>query len=97
MSVVYIAGPITGTRDYKERFLKAEQRLRAEGQIVLNPAALPAGMPYESYFPICFSMIDVSEQVYFLRGWEKSRGARDEFGHATSKRKGIRFEEEEEA
>lgn len=94
MPVVYIAGPITGIPDYKEKFSKAEQRLKAEGNIVLNPTVLPAGMPYESYFPICFAMIDAAEKMYFLHGWEKSQGARFEFGHATSKRKIIMFEGE---
>ena len=94
MSVVYIAGQITGTQDYKDRFSKAEQRLRAEGHIVLNPTVLPVGMPYESYFPICFAMIDTADKIYFLRGWEKSQGARDEFSYSTSKRKIIMFEGE---
>ena len=94
MSVVYIAGQITGTQDYKERFSKAEQQLRDEGHIVLNPTVLPVGMPYESYFPICFAMIDAAEKMYFLRGWEKSRGARKEFAHAASKRKIMMFEGE---
>jgi hypothetical protein len=90
--IVYIAGPITGAQNYKDRFSKAEQRLRAKGHIVLNPAALPIGMPYESYFPICFAMIDAAEKMYFLRGWEKSRGAREEFAYAASKRKMMMFE-----
>ena len=94
MSVVYIAGQITGTQDYKERFLKAEQRLREKGNIVLNPTVLPVGMPYKSYFPICFAMIDTAEKMYFLRGWEKSRGAREEFAYATSKSKVMMFEGE---
>ena len=94
MSVIYIAGQITGTQDYKERFSQAEQLLRSEGHIVLNPTVLPAGMLYESYFPICFAMIDAAEKMYFLRGWEKSRGAREEFAHAASKRKAMMFEGE---
>lgn len=95
MAIVYIAGPITGHADYKQQFFEAEQRLRAQGHVVLNPAALPVGMPYEKYFPICFAMIDVSETVYFLRGWEKSTGARDELVYALKQRKGMQFEKEE--
>lgn len=34
---IYISGKITGTDDYKDRFLKAEQKLRSRGFDVLNP------------------------------------------------------------
>ena len=34
---IYISGKITGTDDYKDRFLKAEQNLSKRGFIVLNP------------------------------------------------------------
>lgn len=43
---IYIAGPITGIPDYKERFAKAEAELKAKGHAVMNPAALPEGFEY---------------------------------------------------
>lgn len=94
MSVVYIAGPISGTADYKERFSNAENQLKDAGYTVLSPTSLPDDLPYESYFPICFAMIDVSERLYFLKGWEKSHGARMEFTHAMKKSKAVMFEGE---
>ena len=36
---VYIAGPITGIMDYKEKFIKAEKQLKEMGHIVINPAS----------------------------------------------------------
>lgn len=86
MAKVYIAGPITGHPDYKERFAKAEQELREQGDIPLNPAMLPAGMGYEDYMHICFSMIDVADKVIFLEGWETSPGARRELAYTVSQK-----------
>lgn len=73
--VVYLAGGITGTTNYKEHFDSGEKLLREKGYVVLNPTCLPTDLPYESYFPINFAMIEVSDIVVFLSGWEKSRGA----------------------
>lgn len=42
---IYISGPITGTTDYKERFAVAEEKLKANGYEVVNPAKLAAALP----------------------------------------------------
>ena len=39
---IYIAGPITGTDDYIERFAAAEAKLQKEGNLVVNPTAFSA-------------------------------------------------------
>ena len=41
---IYIAGPITGVVDYREKFAVAERELAKRGHVVLNPAALPEGL-----------------------------------------------------
>ena len=41
--IIYIAGPITGVTDYKEKFDQAEHQLTELGHKVLNPATLPRG------------------------------------------------------
>ena len=38
---VYIAGKITGNPNYREEFAAAERKVRALGDIPLNPAVLP--------------------------------------------------------
>lgn len=35
---IYIAGCITDNPDYKEQFKQAEERLKAQGHTVINPA-----------------------------------------------------------
>lgn len=72
---VYIAGPITGAEDYRERFAEAEQHLTAQGYIALNPAILPEGMTTADYMRICLAMLDTADAVALLPGWGKSIGA----------------------
>lgn len=73
--VVYIAGPITGTKDYRERFARAAALIEQKGYVALNPATLPGGMTNAQYMKICFAMIESADVVLFLSNWRKSIGA----------------------
>ena len=76
---IYIAGKITGDTGYRAKFGRAEERLRKEGHIVLNPASLPDGLRSEEYMQICSAMMGVADCVGFLPGWEDSPGAQLEY------------------
>ena len=89
--IVYIAGKITNEPDYKNIFAAAEAELTAAGYIVLNPAKLPEGMPYESYMPICFGMIDAADVVYMLPNYSHSLGAKREIQYAGAKDKAVLY------
>lgn len=92
MRKAYIAGKITGLKNYKAFFLEAQQRLEQEGAAVMNPAILPyPGFEHKEYMHICYSMIDVCNEIHFLPNWEKSKGARLEMVYATQKNKAIHF------
>ena len=87
--VIYIAGRMKGCLNYKKRFNKAEQELKKQGHVVLNPATLPKGLAHTRYMPICLSMIDAADAVYMLYGWENSEGAKVEKAYAEYNKKKI--------
>lgn len=91
MKTVYIAGKITGDHDYREKFDAARRALEALGFMVMSPAVLPWGFPYEAYGPIDAAMLDACEYVCFLPDWKDSRGAMYEFGRAVAGNKRILF------
>lgn len=78
--VIYLAGPITGVADYRERFAAAEETMRRAypAAVILNPATLPEGMTPGQYMRICLAMMDCADEVVFLDGWIHSAGARIE-------------------
>lgn len=79
--VIYIAGPITGVKNYWEAFEQAEDDISACGYIPLSPAKLPKGMTNAQYMRTCFAMIDSADAVLFLTDFERSDGAQLERGY----------------
>lgn len=88
--LIYLSGPMTGLPDLgREAFNRAEQRLRAAGHKVLNPACLPTDLPRAAYLPICLAMLEQADAIYLLDGWEDSVGAEIEWEFA--KYQGLRY------
>lgn len=88
--IVYIAGPMRGLPDLgRAIFNQAEERLKARGYLVLNPARLPVGMPQERYMPICLAMLEAADTVCTLPGWQHSQGARLELDYACMQGKNV--------
>lgn len=87
----YIAGKITGDPDYKKKFEEAQKKLEQQGSLVMSPAILPEGFPWDAYMPICYAMIDACEAVVFLPDWIQSKGAKLEMVYAIKKDKEVYF------
>lgn len=82
---VYISGPISGTADYNERFLKAEQQIRARGMVAVNPAKIHwhlEGLDYEERMEVDMCLMSLCDAVCLTDGWQSSRGCRQEYGFA---------------
>lgn len=98
---IYISGKITGTEDYKERFAKAEENLKAKGYVnIINPVKLcsdiPDGSEWEQFMKKCISRL-LCDEVFFMKGWDKSRGAVCEWQVAEMLKLSITYEDMEEA
>lgn len=78
----YIAGPITGVQDYREKFRTAENLLLEHNWTPINPAHMPDGLPYDDYFPTCFAQIGACRSICLLPGYENSIGAAREVKRA---------------
>lgn len=90
MSVIYIAGPMTGKPGFnRKKFIETATLLWAAGHTVLNPAILPYGLTYEHYMDISFAMLRGADEIYLLDGWEDSEGAKREFNQAVRLRLNI--------
>lgn len=72
---IYIAGKITGDPDYRIKFEEAVRMVEGFGHIALNPAALPEGMSPADYMRICFAMLDVADEMWYLADAADSPGA----------------------
>lgn len=76
---VYIAGKISGSTDYMDKFDAVEQRLYEEGHEVINPARenahLPDGTAWETYMAESLKMLCECDAIYLMDDWRESRGA----------------------
>ena len=86
---IYISGPITGVQDFKEKFDQAEKHLKETypNAEIINPTmiVLPESCKHEDYMKIDFMLLDLCDAVYFMNGWEWSKGACMERGYAVAK------------
>ena len=82
---IYISGKITGTDDYKDRFLKAEQYLISKGFNVLSPVKVgkwlerylaPKIPTWVEYMKQDIKSMMLADCIYMLKGYRESKGAR---------------------
>ncbi len=87
---IYIAGKITGDPEYRKKFACAARQVEALGHIAMNPAELPEGMEPAAYMRICFAMLDVADELWYLADAAKSAGARLEMQYCWYVKKRVR-------
>lgn len=96
--LIYLSGPISGTRDYLARFIRAEIRLQDKWR-VMNPASVIFVMPeldYETIMRIDTVLLLQCDAIYMMKGWEDSAGCQLEYVTAVEAGIPIYYEGEEQ-
>lgn len=94
---IYIAGKITSLirEEFLENFSRAEMEIRASGHIPINPSRLHVyDLPYEDYIKIDRILLRSCDEIYMLRNWKGSPGARDELKWAQNVGMKVWYESE---
>lgn len=94
---IYIAGPISGTTDYGERFEEAERAIQRKGHEAINPVHIRSvietvganAIRYDKLMNICKALVDACDAIYMMPGWQRSNGARQEHDEAVNH--GLKF------
>lgn len=75
---VYVAGPMTGYENYNfPAFIAAAEKLIEQGYDVVNPVdhGVVEGAGWSDYLRHDLAKLSRCEKVFFLPGWENSKGA----------------------
>lgn len=96
---IYISGPMAGRdrEEYIKEFHAVEEKIKARGHEAVNPCELE-NLPLErsEYLQIDMFLVELSDAIWMLPGWEKSQGACMERGYAVKLRKIIIYEGKED-
>lgn len=83
---VYIAGPMTGYKNFNRKaFFKAARTIKSMEAIPVHTAGLPDGLTYEEYLEKSLDLLEECDAICLLEGWEESKGALMEYGYAKSR------------
>ena len=94
--IIYLSGSITGNDNHKEEFACAERFLSQMKYAVINPVKVGEELPnltYEQYMQICYRLIDISDIIFMVSGWQKSKGANAELSYAKSLGKEVKYQD----
>lgn len=77
-SVVYLSGPITGIKDFHDKFRFWESKLKEMGFTVINPAEEAEGLTKKDYMRISIARLESADFIFMLPHYEESKGAQIE-------------------
>lgn len=89
--MVYLAAPYGGKKENLEKITQVLKILatRDPKQTYFSPihafGTLYDDVSYLQGMDMCLHMLDKSDEVYFLKGWEESRGCAIEYGYANAR------------
>lgn len=92
---VYISGPITNNKNYKQQFSEAEKKLRAVGYTPVNPVnGAPKGLEYKQYIDRALKILFDCDCIYMMQDYGRSFGALLELDYAKTVQMDIVFYDE---
>lgn len=94
--IVYLSGKIVGNDNYKAEFKCAELFLQQMGYIVINSSEVHEaveGLTCEQYMQIYYKLMDISDIVFMVSGWQDSKSANAELVYAKSLGKKIMYQD----
>lgn len=94
--IVYLSGERNDSVNAKVNFAIAEQFMLNMGCIVINPTKLDVICPEftaEESNLLCYKMIEMSDVVFMVSGWQKSNIANAEMNYARSIGKKVMYQE----
>lgn len=98
MQKIYLSGAITGVKNYKKLFKKAENMVRKyfPDAEIINPATYfeknnidTANFDYETYIIEDLKLLKSCNYICMLPNWETSRGSQLEFDFANIANKAV--------
>lgn len=90
MNAVFISGPYTGRPFAKLAFARAARELKQAGFRPIDPTRIvPREWDWGLAMELCLKLIDISDAVLQLDGWNESVGAVREWHHAQASQKPI--------
>ena len=90
--IVYLSGELQQKND----FVCAENFLLQMGYIVLNPIQLEEitkDLDQETLMKVCYQFVDISDIIFMVSGWQKSKGANAELTYAKSLGKKVMYQD----
>lgn len=94
---IYLSGPITGTKDARERFERAGEEIRRQNYEPANPEAelreYAKKHSYDEIMEECYKLLDSCDGIYMMTGWEHSRGALLEWEYAKANAIPVRYQD----